>query len=188
MAIEERNLYMDIVDDVLDEEKFNSGAEGFRVKDDITADWCLDVIREAKAEIKRFEMVVNEKVKTLNDRLESFKGKQERKISYFEGLLREYIESLSIKPTKAGNKIYNLPSGKLQLKKQEPEYIKDETKLLQALKKAGMKDYIKTVEKPEWEELKKVVTVSGKVIVNENGEIIDGVEVRAREPKFEVKV
>ena len=188
MAIEERNLYMDIVDDVLDEEQFNSGTDGFKVEDDVTADWCLDMIRESKAEISRFEMVVNEKVKTLNDRLEAFKGRQERTISYFEDLLRQYIESLSIKPTKAGNKIYSLPSGKLQLKKQEPEYIKDETKLLQALKNAGMKDYIKTIEKPEWGELKKVVTVSGKNIVNEDGEVIDGVKVVARELKFEVKV
>ena len=94
MAMEERNLYMDIVDEVLDEEKFNSGGEGFKVEDDVTADWCLDMIRESKAEISRFEMVVNEKVKTLNDRLESFKSKQESTINYFEGLLREYIKSL----------------------------------------------------------------------------------------------
>ena len=59
---------------------------------------------------------------------------------------------------------------------------------MQSLKKAGMKDYIKTIEKPEWGELKKVVTVSGETIVNEDGEVIDGVEVRARELKFEVKV
>ncbi len=185
MAMEERNIYMDIVDDILDrkEEK-----EGFKITNDVSADWALDVIRESKAEISRFEMVVNEKVRILQDRLEAFKASQERKISYFEGLLREYFESLSIKPTKAGNKIYNLPSGKLQLKKREPEYIKDETKLLQFLKKSGMNNFIKTIEKPEWEELKKVVTVSGKTIVNKDGEIIDGVEVRAREPKFEVKV
>jgi len=188
MAIEERNLYMDIVDDVLDEEKFNSGVEGFRVKNDITADWCLDMIREAKAEISRFEMVVNEKIRILNERLESFKDKQERKISYFEGLLREYFESLSIKPTKAGNKIYNLPSGKLQLKKQEPEYIRDEEKLLNWIEKNNKSEFIKIKKSPDWAKLKKSIQVSGDKAVDENGEVIDGVEVRAREPKFEVKV
>jgi len=49
-------------------------------------------------------------------------------------------------------------------------------------------EYIKFKEIPDWAGLKKNVHVAGEHVVDENGEIIDGIKAVERPPVFEVEV
>jgi hypothetical protein len=51
-----------------------------------------------------------------------------------------------------------------------------------------MKDYIKVKETADWANLKKAIQVVGDKVVDENGEIVDGVLAVERPPTFEVEV
>ena len=73
------------------------------------------------------------------------------------------------------------------LKKQAPEFIRDDEKVIAWLKDNNGGEYVKTKETLDWAALKKSTTVMGENIVNEDGEIIPGVEVVEREDKFTVE-
>lgn len=85
------NLMINMIDEVLDiqeEEK-----EVWKVKDDLEADWCLDKIRESKAEYNRFEMVAKAKIQQIEEALKKEREKMEQETSFFESKLREYFEA-----------------------------------------------------------------------------------------------
>lgn len=161
--------------------------EGFKVDDDLKADWCLDKIREANAEYNRFEMVVNAKIEQLQQALKKAQDKRDREVGFFEGKLREYFEIVKAKETKT-QKSYSLPSGKLVLKYQQPEFKKDEETLLSWVEN-NKPQFVKIKKSVDWANLKKTIKVVGDVVIeSETGEIIEGVTVEEREPKFIVEV
>ena len=61
--------------------------ERWKITNDSSADWALDRIREAQAEYRRFEMVVNDKIAQLQEALEIEKEKMEREVNFFQGKL-----------------------------------------------------------------------------------------------------
>ncbi|TDT63392.1 host-nuclease inhibitor Gam family protein [Fonticella tunisiensis] len=161
--------------------------EGFRVDDDLKADWCLDKIREANAEYNRFEMVVNAKIEQLQQALKKAQEKRDREVGFFEGKLREYFETVKAKETKT-QKSYSLPSGKLVLKYQQPEFKRDEDTLLNWVEN-NKPQFIKIKKSVDWSNLKKNVKVVNDLIIDsQTGEIIEGVTIEEREPKFVVEV
>lgn len=161
---------------------------GFTVDTDGKADWCIERIAEIRAEIERFNAVTNERIEALRDRQVRYVAGKQSNIEYFEGQLRAYMEHLDITPTKAGSRIYNLPSGKLTLKPESPEYAVDKTALVGWLKSAGRTELVKVEELPMWGELKKVCTVADGKVITAEGEVVDGVAVEMKPAKLEVKI
>ena len=181
--MEETAIYL--ADEMLDipEEK-----EGWQITDDLTADWALDKIRDARAEYNRFEMVAKAKIRQIEDALTKKRMAMESETGFFEGKLRDYLERVKAKETKT-QKTYSLPSGKLKLKYQAPEYKRDEEILLSYLESNNMSDYVKLKKSADWAELKKLTKqIDNKVVNTETGEIIPGIELVEREPKFEVEI
>ena len=161
--------------------------EEFIVNTDLKADWCLDKIREEQAEINRFEMVVNAKIEQMKESLESFKKQKQNSIDLFQSKLCDYMYTLDVKPTKTGNKAYKLPSGTLAIKKQQPEFVRDEKELLKFVKENDYKEFLKVKESADWASIKKKVDiVGGNVLID--GQVIQGVSIVERSDKFEVKV
>lgn len=94
---------------------------------------------------------------------------------------KQYEEDNDIKTIK-------LPFGKLEIRAQQPEYIRDANKLKLWVKEIRP-DCLETIEKPKWDELKKSIkVVDGQAVDTTNGFVIDGVTVVEREAKFNVKV
>ena len=181
------NVMMNIIDENLniqEEEK-----ETWKVENDLSADWCLDKIREAKAEYNRFEMVANAKIEQIQAALMAQKEKMDSEVGYFEYKLREYFNGLSnIKATKT-QATYNLPSGKLLLKQKGPEFIQDDVKLVKWLENNKLNQLVKIKKSPDWATLKKDVSiVNNKVVSTYTGEIVEGVTVLERDPEFKVEV
>ena len=81
---------------------------------------------------------------------------------------------------------YRLPSGEIVKKYPNPEFRRDNNKLLDWIKANGL-DYVEVKESPKWGELKKITKVMNGQVVTEDGEIVEGVEVIEREPVLEFK-
>lgn len=183
------NLMLDLIDEFLDiqeEEK-----EVWKVEDDLGADWCLDKIRESKAEYNRFEMVAKAKIQQIEQALKKEKEKMENEVSFFESKLREYFETVKPEETKTLKK-YKLPSGELRLKKAQTVFKYDKNKLAEiADKYENMNDYVKIKKDFDWANFKKNLKIEGNSIINkETGEIIEieGLSIRENPEEFSVEV
>lgn len=177
------------VEELIDNQLGSTGDEGWRIKDDLQADWAIEKIKALKAEYARKEKVAQAKIRQIQDWLEQQKRQADSSIAFFESKLREYFETLDEKALKKSKTqlSYSLPAGKLILKQQQPKYVVDNEKLLEWLKQSGKTQYIRIKEEPDWASLKKSTTVIVDRIVDENGEIVDGVKVIEQAPKFVVK-
>lgn len=153
---------------------------GFQVDDDQKAEWCIRKIQEAKKEMMdwiEFYVAQTDKVK----------DKCERRIQFFEYKLMQYFGSVPHKQTKT-QESYQLPSGKLVLKKQAPDFERDDELILAWLKANDEDQYVKTKETVDWSELKKTLTIVGEQVAGETGEIIPGITVTERPDVFKVEV
>ena len=96
------------------------------------------------------------------------------------------------------NGTYSFPGGKLVLKKQDPEYKRDEPTVIAWLKEHSAPQFVKVKENLDWDNLKKSCAgdADGKMIfgeeITEDGEIVQltipGIDVVYREDKFVVEV
>ena len=106
--------------------------------------------------------------------------------SLTSGYLLDQIDSKFIKATKT-QVSYTLPSGKLVLKHQEPEYKPNDEILIPWLEKNNP-SLIKVKKTADWAGLKKTLTLDGTDMLTEDGEIVPGITVTPREDVFKVEV
>lgn len=149
--------------------------------DDMDAEYMLTLIRQADAEYQKMESWYAHMV-------EKAKEKRDRKVAWAESNLRAYFDLVPAKVTKT-QKTYDLPSGKLVLKHQEPKYDTRDEELVPWLK-ANRPELVKVKESSDWANLKKELKISpdGTAMVTEHGEIVPGVTVTQREDKFSVSL
>lgn len=164
--------------------------EPFVVDNDMKAEWCMNKIRKIREEQKRETDELWRQMRFYQDQMEIIEQKANSDAAFFENMLHGYFirreEDGFTKSTKTQT-AYKLPSGKLVLKKQQPEYERNDGEVIAWLKQNGGK-FIKTKESLDWSELKKTVTVNGESVVTSDGEVIPGVKVIEREDVFEVEV
>lgn len=164
--------------------------EDWKIKDDLSADWAIDKIRETNAEYNRFEMVAKAKIQQIQEALQKEQEKRDREVSFFESKLREYFESIQVKETKT-QKTYKLPSGTLKMKKSSMTFKYDKKKLIEVAEKYdNMTDYIKIKKDFNWAEFKKNLEIKGNSIINKNtGEILEmeGLEIVEKPEEFKVE-
>lgn len=185
---------LDLIDEFLDvkeEEK-----ETWKIENDLSADWCLDKIREIQAEYNRFELVAKEKIYQLEMALTREREKMEREAGFFEFKLQEYFISIEVnaKETKT-QKSYKLPSGVLKLKKATMFFDYDKNKMLEYVEEnwdeAWQEQYIKTVKEFKWADFKKTIEIKdNKIIDKETGKEIkiDGLGIDEKPEVFSVEV
>jgi hypothetical protein len=153
----------------------------FVIDDDGKANWAIQKIKEAQAEVLNWREYYDRA-------MEKIEKRQNARIEYLRYMLRQYFQTVPHHETKT-QASYDLPSGKLICKTPGPKFETDDATLVGWLKENNMTDFIKTEtkEKPMWGELKKTVTVNGETVVTEDGEIVPGVTVVPQEPTFEIK-
>ena len=162
--------------------------ERFVIDSDKKADWAIEKIKAERAEFERLRKIALDRIAELNQRVKELQERTDRRTGNLEALLMDYMQT--VKPTKQTKTQtqYELLSGKLVLKKQQPEFIRDEAALLDWAK-ANAPDMVQTKESVTWGELKKLTTLDGeKVVLAETGEIVSGVVAVPREDVFEVVV
>ena len=145
---------------------------------------------EAKWQFEQRKRIMDDRdelVAYYEDQIAKVKADADYKIGFIDRALFAFFQTVEHKKTKT-QESWSIPAGKLMLKKQAPEFKRDEKTVIDWLKQNGGTDYVKTVESLDWANLKKDSTVVGSSIVNSDGEIIPGVEVIEREDKFVVEV
>lgn len=145
--------------------------EGFRIENDKQAEWALGKIRDAKAELEKWEAFYTGK-------LEDARLDAKDTIDYMTSLLQQYFITQERRVTKTGIQKYSLPSGELVLKPGALDYKRDESALLTWCD-AHMPEAVKVTRKASWADV--------KARIQATGEIPDGVEAYMTEPTFQIK-
>jgi len=160
--------------------------ERFIIDNDKKADWAIEKIKDERAEFDRLEKIALDRIAELNQRVKDLQERTERRTGNLKALLMDYMQT--VKPTKQTKTQtqYELLSGKLVMKKQQPEYVRDETALL-AWAEQTAPELVKVKKEVSWGDLKKQADVSGKSLLLD-GEVIPGVIVVERPDVFEVVV
>lgn len=152
---------------------------GFSICDDRGAEYALRRIRETQAEVDKFKEYYDEQIRKMQERADGIKG-------FYTKHLYHYFETVPHKATKT-QESYELPSAKLVWKQQNPEYVRDDEKVIDWLKKSDCAEFVKIKESLDWAGLKKQVVVSnGECVMADTGEVVPGIEVVEREPKFDI--
>ena len=154
--------------------------EEFVIDSDMKANWALQKIAEARADRDSW-------IAWYQDKIEEIKAQTDYNTANLEAMLERYFATVKHKVTKT-QESYPLKNGKLILKKQNPEYKRDDKTAIAWLKENGGESYIKIEEKLDWSTLKGDTEAVGGQIVTMDGEIVPGIEVIEREPRFTVEV
>lgn len=160
--------------------------ERFVIDNDKKADWAIEKIKDERAEFERLRYIALDRIAELNRRVKELQERTDRRTGNLEALLVEYFQT--VKPTKVTKtqSQYELLSGKLVMKKQQPLYERDETALLSWAEQTAP-EYVRVEKKVSWADLKKKADVSGEDVLYE-GEVIPGITAKARPDVFEVVV
>lgn len=182
------NIALEIINEAIDEIEFNQpGCTKFVIDNDEKAEWALAKIREEQAEAQRIINVCKSMIMHYEEQIKKAEEDFEKKTAYLRWQLEQYFDSVKKRRTKT-QEVYKLPSGTLRRKYPKPEFERDEDKLIAWLKERNMNDYIKVKETVDWANLKKSIKVAGNKVVDDNGEVVEGVTVVERPPVFEVEV
>jgi hypothetical protein len=153
----------------------------FKITDDGKAQWAIRKIREAEQAKAMWTRHYQDQLRKLQDSLNG-------DIAYFTRLLEDYFDTCPQHVTKTQAK-YKLPDAELIRKAVQPTYICDDDVLVAFLKASKRDTFIKVIEKPDWAEYKKAITlVNGQAVDAETGEIVQGVMVQQNPPVFQVKL
>ena len=100
--------------------------------------------------------------------------------------LRNYFESVPHKVSKT-QESYELPSGKLIWKDRDPDFERQDDKVLEWLKNNGKSDLIKVKEELKWAGLKKeLIFNNGEAFLKETGEKVPGITAIERDREFTI--
>ena len=150
--------------------------EKFKVTNDRQAEWVIEKANEDLTEISRFKESLEERLGEIREKLNKLHEEENKVKEWRDSYLAEYFETTPKeykKKTKTMEK-YRLPSGEIVKKYPNPEFKRDNNKLLNWIKSSGL-DYVEVKESPKWEELKKVTKVINGQIVTKDGEIVEAV-------------
>jgi len=183
------SLALSVAPEELQEEK-QEEQQGWRIENDAAADWAIEKIKFYRAELERKKRLAEEKKRQIDEWLKSEQEKAERQIAFFEQKLYEYFTSLDpslLQKSKTQTK-YELFSGTLKLKKQNPLIERNDEILLKWLEESELTDFIKVKKEPNWAELKKKMDINGnRAVYKDTGEIIPGIKVEPQPDKFVVE-
>ena len=163
--------------------------DGFVIVSDLQCEWALKRIKKAKEEHDRLVDLAKQEIAELNEQITKLDEKLGNETGYLKILLFDYFGKVEHKQTKT-QESYKLLSGSLVWKKPATKIKKpDEEKLLEILKEVDpVEAYVETIKKPKWAEFKKTLTISDNKIVDEFGEVIEGIELEEAPGEFDVKI
>lgn len=158
-------------------------ATAWQVTDAGAADWAVRRIASARAKAAAAKALHAQQKEQLDKWLKSVTDSAERTEIFFTQKLEDWH-----RPT--GEKSQKLPHGTVGLRKQQPEYVKDETRLLADAKELELP--IK--ESPDWAAIKALLVQGPEVstgehaaVVQSTGAVLASVRILPRPDAFYVK-
>lgn len=163
--------------------------EPWKIKNDDDAEWLIEKVNEDLIESARYKESLKNKIEALEKKLRKVEEEEKLSIERRNSYLAEYFETIDEKFKKKTKTLekYRLPSGEIVKKYPNPQFKRNNNKLLGWIKQNNLDDYVEIKESPKWNELKAITSVKNGQVVTEDGEIVEGVEVIEREPVLEFK-
>ena len=158
----------------------------FSIDNDSKADWAVRKIKEARAEFDRISKIAADERAEIDAKLSVFEKRISNQINNLMMMLDGYYAIAGPTKTTKTQAKRELLSGALVMKKQQPEYVRDEAALL-TWAETTVPELVKVKKEVSWADLKKQADVSGDKLLLD-GEIIPGVTVVEREDVFEVQI
>jgi hypothetical protein len=149
------------------------------VEGDMEANQLIEEIRAMEGTKMFWKAYYQDKLREVNESCDLV-------ISNNKQRLRMYFDTLPHKKTATQEK-YPLPSGKLVLKDQEPDYKRDDEAVIKFLKANGGEKFVKVEEKLDLNGLKKTLSILGETAADENGKPIPGILVIERDRAFTIE-
>jgi len=167
--------------------------ENFIIDNDSKANWALRKIRHMKEKQNKNKELAKsqiEKIQEEIDEIEHWLEKENEKIQnnidFMKSKLKNYAYDL--KDDNPDLKTHNLPFGALKFRKRRAKWNYDDDKLLE-FAESNLQEAVKIKKKVDKRKLKKKAEVVGeKAVLEDTGEVIDGIKVVQRPEKFKVDV
>ena len=150
------------------------------IENDQEANECLEAIRKAQADKAYWKEWYEERLNLVNESNDAI-------ILQNETRLYNYFGTVPHKKT-ATQENYALPAGKLVLKKQAPEFERDDEAVIAWLKANGGEKYVKVKESLDWAGLKGSLMVMGDSVADEKGNVIPCITVTERPDVFKAEL
>lgn len=156
-------------------------SDRFVIDSDAKADWALRKIREQREDVARWRSYYLAQIAKAEESAQQTEA-------FFMALLERYFATVPHRSTKTQD-AYDLPSGKLLRKAQQPDYQRDDTQLL-AWAKENAPELVEVKEAVRWggDLKKRLASTNGQAADKETGEIVPGVTVTYRDPVFTVSL
>lgn len=163
--------------------------EPWKIKNDDDAEWLIERVNKDLIESARYKESLKNKIEALEEKLRKVEEEEKLSIERRNSYLAEYFETIDEKFKKKTKTLekYRLPSGEIVKKYPNPQFKRNNNKLLGWIKQNNLDDYVEIKESPKWNELKAITSVKNGQVVTEDGEIVEGVEVIERDLVLEFK-
>ena len=157
----------------------------FQVDATEKAIWAMRKISTIDQGIEEIDKAADAEVERVNTwRAEEIKRISSQR-SFFEGLLEGYHRRIMADNPK--QKTIKLPHGQLQIRAQQPEFVRDDKKIIEWADKE-MPAVITREPKLDWGTLKDSLKIVENMAMTSQGEVIPGITVVPRGDKFSVKL
>lgn len=160
--------------EVMEQEQEQEEIKRFKVDSLESANWCLKKLGILEKQQKENEALAKKEIERIKEWQEKENQSIEKSKKFFSSLLEEYFIEEKAKNPKFK---VSTPSGKITSKKQTPKWTYEDEKVITALETAGLNDLIRVKKELDKNGIKKALTVVGKQVVNDDGEIIAGIKV-----------
>lgn len=158
--------------------------QGFKVTDLESANWCLRKIKAYKDKIAEADKLAESEISRITDWKEKEEKSAQDSIQFFEGLLGSYL----MEQRQVDKKFrISTPYGKVSTKKLPDKWVYDEALTLQWAEQ-NAQYLVRVKEEINKIELKKNVKVSDGKAIDENGEIVPGINIIPQGEKIVVEV
>lgn len=157
-----------------EEQEEKQERERFKVTDLQSAEWVLKKLKYIKSQYEEQQAYIKSEKDNIKTYEEKIEAKYQDDKAFFESLLQEYVDARVEEDPKFKLKTM---SGTASYGKDKQDWIYDEEALLKDLKDKNLNDFIKVSEKVNKVDLKKALTIAGDVVVDANGEVIDGIKI-----------
>lgn len=163
------------------------GKPRFQIETKEHAIWALRKIAAIERARKEAQEAAQAEICRMQDWLAGEEKRADQAREYLDQLLEEYHRKQLEENPKA--KTIKLPHGELRFRAQQPEFYRDENTIKAWAKENRPDVLIPQDPKLDWTGLKKVIRiVDGKALDPNTGEIIPGITIVERQPKFQIKL
>jgi len=151
-------------------------------------DWCVRKISEIEEEELPYIECAQRQIARLQQFVRKAEERIEERTAFFKALMRPFVEQMLVDSKR---RTINAPSGLVSLRKQEPEFEKDDDKLVTWLEENGKREFVRVKKQIDWAEFKKqlVDVMEDGTVVTVDGELLPVEAIRAtkRPDKLYVK-